>query len=100
MSAEGEGRDRSRMRAVERRERRLSSEGSEGCGARRMEAREREREGRKEDRDMELVRDERGSETGHSCFVGPVRSPPRRWREKKVAGDGTGYIREGGEKRG
>lgn len=93
MSAEGEGRDRSRMRAVERRERRLWSEedGSE---------REREREGRKEDRDMELVRDERGSETGHSCFVGPVRSPPRRWREKKVAGDGTGYIREGGEKRG
>lgn len=74
------------MRAVERRERRLRSE--------------REREGRKEDRDMELVRDERGSETGHSCFVGPVRSPPRRWREKKVAGDGTGYIREGGEKRG
>lgn len=74
------------MRAVERRERRLRSE--------------REREGRKEDRDMELMRDERGSETGHSCFVGPVRSPPRRWREKKVAGDGTGYIGEGGEKRG
>lgn len=66
-----------------------------------MEARERERErqtglkgeGRSfEDGDMELVRDERGSETGHSCFIGGG--------EKKVAGDGTGYIREGGEKRG
>lgn len=58
-----------------------------------MEARERERErerqtglkgeGRSfEDGDMELVRDERGSETGHSCFIGPLRLPPRRWREE------------------
>lgn len=61
----------------------------EDRGWKRERERERERqtglkgEGRSfEDGDMELVRDERGSETGHSCFIGPLRLPPRRWREE------------------
>lgn len=65
-----------------------------------MEARERERErqtglkgeGRSfEDGDMELVRDERGSETGHSCFIGNISAlattevERRRWQAMEQA---------------
>lgn len=81
--AEGAGRGSlaSRMRAVERRKERErrneEGRGVEGEGAHReIKTRERERE-------TELVT---GSETGHSCFIGALRLPPRRRRRREEGG--------------